>query len=175
MFHCVVKKFFLLLWLYLRITSWVWFFRGENVSFTEGILRVPDISVPAKLKYRIKNVPSDFIVETDYLVLGTDYHSFAVVFTCAEYGTSLWVHYPSLCDVFLWFCAISFFYFAYFSLLTYSYTHGKLEKTTFSNYQRMWILTRQQKPAAAVIEKANAVLNDKKIIKSTSFHTSPVC
>ena len=48
------------------------------LPFVEGVARVPDASVSAKLKVKIRSL--DY--ETDYQVLETDYDSFAVILAC---------------------------------------------------------------------------------------------
>lgn len=45
-----------------------------------GVARVPDSSEPAKLKVKFNGVP----VEGDYWVLGTDYETYALVYSCTD-------------------------------------------------------------------------------------------
>ena len=44
---------------------------------------MPNASEPAKLKIKFSSIPLGF--EGNYWVLGTDYDSFSVVFSCSDY------------------------------------------------------------------------------------------
>ena len=170
-FWCFIVSFlrscFCLFWRYLRIKYWLWFFRTQHKSFAKGILHVPDERVSAKLKFRPTYEP--YIYESDYSVSGTDYDSFAVVFSCQETNISPWViiyHYAiRFINQLSWFSAINYFNFAYFTPPAYNFTP----------IFRPIVLTRELCPTAAVIEKINKVVDKTKVFKSYFKETSPLC
>ena len=174
MFHCVFfMKFIGFFWPCLRIKSWIRYFRSGSPSHTQGVLHLPDASVPAKLAI---NFSAD---DYPYWVLKTDYVSFAVIFDCSESEEERWViiyfyAFPFINQIW-WLSSINYSYFAYFSSPDYNYGRSILQLTVFFSVQMTWILTREQNLTAAVITEVDAVLAKNKILQTSYKQLNPLC